>query len=76
MSDDPHQVRLCTHESAPRRPRFAFQWLIRPSPALARDRKLAELAFRWLGALALALATGLSGRAPRAVERLATHLTR
>lgn len=57
-------------------PRFAYQWLIRPSPRLARDRKLAELAFRWLGALALALATGLSGRAPRAVERLATHLTR
>jgi GT2 family glycosyltransferase len=59
---------------ATRLPRFTFQWLIRPIPALARNRRVGELAFRWLGALAFA--TRRSGRAPRIVERLASRTTR
>ena len=54
--------------------RFAFQWLIRPAPALVRDRRLGELAFRWFGALAFA--SRLNGRAPWVLERLAERLTR
>ncbi len=53
--------------------RFGFQWLVRPAPALLRGEQGQGLAFRWLGALAFA--TGQTGRAPRALERLAARLT-
>jgi GT2 family glycosyltransferase len=53
-------------------PRFAFQWLVRPAPALLRTGRLWELMFRWFGALGFIV--GLRGRAPRLLERLARRL--
>lgn len=52
---------------------FAFRWLVRAAPSLVRRGQVAELGFRWLGALAFA--TGRWGRAPRSVEWLARTLT-
>ena len=36
-------------------PRFAYQWVVRATPTLARAGRFDELAFRWLGAAAFAV---------------------
>lgn len=56
-------------------PRFALQWVLRPTISAAlRRRQQRGLAFSWLGALAFLV--GQAGRAPRLVERLAYRRTR
>lgn len=50
-------------------PGFVWRWLVRPTPRLIREHRLAELAFLWLGALASV--AGTTGRAAPVVERLA-----
>jgi GT2 family glycosyltransferase len=51
---------------------FAFEWLVRPAPALARAGRFGELGFRWLGAAAFAI--GQEGAAPRLVHAMARRL--
>jgi GT2 family glycosyltransferase len=55
-------------------PHFAAQWLLRPMPQLVRARRVSEVAFRWLGALAFVM--GQRGRAPARVQKLADRLSR
>jgi len=52
--------------------RFAFRWLVRPAPGLARAGRFGELAFRWLGAAAFAI--GQKGSAPSVASELARRL--
>ena len=54
--------------------RFAFAWLVRQAPALIQSGRADELAFRWFGAAAFVGAR--RGRAPRALERLASRTRR
>jgi GT2 family glycosyltransferase len=64
------ETRYAKHHRA----RFVFEWLVRPSlQALRRRASWPDVAFRWLGAVAFMIR--ISGRAPRAVERLAGRLS-